>query len=147
MRLEPTRKQLASLQTAPSALRVVGLVICIACTTLSLACGGPVSSPRDVEQATITGLRTTLNAQEARLSGLSLELDNASSLVRLKIDKVDAEIAAIKQSAGGDINSTLALIAAILAPTICICFIAYMMAERFPLLKWLKNLFKGKQEG
>ena len=71
-------------------------------------------------------------------------LTNENTGLKAEITGLQANIDASKQ-AGGDINSTTAMISAILV--LPLCFFLYLIAERFPALRGIKDYLKGKPNG
>jgi hypothetical protein len=94
----------------------------------------------------------TQTGADNRAETNQLKLELAAKIEQIALLKADTvslrvEVAALKQEAGGDINSTIALIVAIGATPLC--FVVYMVSERFGLGRKVKAVFKGpcKRDG
>ena len=80
----------------------------------------------DARDAEIVGLKATVEARDVEIVGLKATV---------------GDVSAVKSEAGGDVNSTTALIVAIVATPVGI--IGYMVANRFGPLRKVKNWVKG----
>lgn len=152
---------LSILTLAAGLLAQVGCV-CVFFLIFSLSCVAPITSAGEkAEVGTLTGIRAKMqnkvDARDATITGLHSELnlrDNEISAVRGELTLRNNEISALKsevtgldlelsESAGGDINSTTALIIAILCMPAC--FIVYTVSSRFDSLEKFKCWLKGKE--
>ncbi len=126
------------------------LALCLLC----FASSGCQSAGRDAAGVKVD----ELNAQVAALivekaeanntamtyAGQIKTLTNENTGLKAEITGLKATLDASKQ-AGGDINSTTAMIVAILAMPLCLFL--YVIAERFPMLRGVKDYLKGKPNG
>lgn len=98
-------------------------------------------------KAEVSLLKADLEARDVEITGLKVKnLQLVSEISGLRLTLGDVEVALrvkLENTAGRDTNSTAALIVAIVAVPFLV--ISYMIADRFPRLRKLKDFLKGKK--
>lgn len=124
------------------------LALCLLCFASS-GCPGRDASVVKVDKLDAQVAALIVEKAEANNTAMTYAdqiktLTNENTGLKAEITGLQANIDASKQ-AGGDINSTVALISAIFVTPLC--FFLYVIAERFPMLRSAKDYLKGKPNG
>ena len=115
------------------------LTLIAGCVVLGLIAAWAVSGCARAAPKIVQGQesRAEMNALKAEVS----VKDNEINALKASIGTLNTRVAALQNEAGGDINSTLALIVSIVAtPT---CFVVYMASNRLKTMRAVKGLIKG----